>query len=144
MNNNLFRGLGVEIELLVPDNFLKIKETLTRIGIASRKDQILYQSCHILHKKDKTTEDEKSRYAILHFKELFILDGKENTLDDEDIARRNTIANLLEEWNLLKVVKPELIEDPVAPLSKIKILAHKEKNNWKLESKYTVGNKKGN
>lgn len=144
MNKDLFRGYGVEIELPDPESFLKIKETLTRIGISSKKDKILYQSCHILHKKDRSTTDEKSRYAIMHFKELFVLDGKSNNLDDEDIARRNTIVNLLEEWGLLTVTNPENIEDPVAPLSKIKILPHKEKAEWKLESKYTVGVKKGN
>lgn len=144
MNENLFRGHGVEIELPDPESFLKIKETLTRIGISSKKDKILYQSCHILHKKDRSTTDEKSRYAIMHFKELFILDGKSNNLDEDDLARRNTIVNLLEEWSLLKVINPKQIEDPVAPLSKIKILPHKEKESWRLESKYTVGVKKGN
>lgn len=143
MNENLFRGYGVEIELPDPESFLKIKETLTRIGISSKKDKILYQSCHILHKKDRTTEDEKSRYAIMHFKEMFILDGKSNTLEEDDIARRNTIVNLLEEWGLMKVVNPKQTEDPVAPLSKIKILPHKEKASWSLQSKYTVGIKKG-
>lgn len=144
MNENLFRGYGVEIELPEPESFLKVKETLTRIGISSKKDNILYQSCHILHKKDRSTPDENSRYAIMHFKELFILDGKSNNLDDEDIARRNTIVNLLEEWGLIRVVNPSQTEDPVAPLSKIKILPHKEKASWKLEAKYTVGTKKGN
>jgi len=143
MNENLFRGQGVEIELPDPESFLKIKETLTRIGISSKKDNTLYQSCHILHKKDRTDAEDKSRYAIMHFKELFILDGKSDTLAEEDIGRRNTIVNLLEEWGLLKVVYPEQTEDPVAPLSKIKILPHKEKSNWSLQSKYTVGLKKG-
>jgi hypothetical protein len=137
MDQKLFRGQGVEIELLVPDNFLKIKETLTRIGIASRRDKTLFQSCHILHKRDKATDE--SRYAILHFKEMFILDSKQNNLDDEDIARRNTIVNLLEEWKLLKIVNPKQTEDPVAPLSKIKIIAFKDKDSWTLESKYTIG-----
>jgi hypothetical protein len=144
MNENLFRGYGVEIQLPDPESFLKIKETLTRIGISSKKDKILYQSCHILHKKDRSTPVETSRYAIMHFKEMFILDGKSNNLEDDDVARRNTIVNLLEEWGLLKVVHPEQIEDPVAPLSKIKILPHKEKASWTLQSKYTVGVKKGN
>jgi hypothetical protein len=142
MEINLFRGQGIEIKLPTPDSFLKIKETLTRIGIASRKDKILYQSCNILHKKDKETNE--SRYAILHFKELFILDGKVNNLEDDDVARRNTIVNLLEEWNLLEIVEHEKAEDPVAPLSKIKIIAFKEKGQWYLQSKYTVGLKKGN
>lgn len=143
MNENLFRGCGVEIELPDSESFLKVKETLTRIGISSKKDNILYQSCHLLHKKDRSTDTEKSRYAIMHFKEMFILDGKSNTLDDDDIARRNTIANLLEEWGLLKVVHPTQTEDPVAPLSKIKILPYKEKASWRLEQKYTIGVKKG-
>jgi hypothetical protein len=145
MNKNLFRGCGVEIELPDPQSFLKIKETLTRIGISSKKDNILWQSCHLLHKKDRTTEVEISRYAIMHFKEMFILDGKSNTLDDDDIARRNTIVNLLEEWGLLKVVNPKQTEDPVATLNKIKILPHKEKASWRLESKYSIGTfKRGN
>lgn len=141
METNLFRGRGVEIKLPSPDSFLKIKETLTRIGIASRKDKILYQSCNILHKRDKETDE--SRYAILHFKELFILDGKHDNLDEEDIARRNTISNLLEEWGLLEILEPEKSEHPIAPLSKIKILPFKEKENWNLQSKYAVGVKKG-
>lgn len=134
MEKDIFRGVGVEINLPTPDNFLKIKETLTRIGIASKKDMKLYQSCHILHKQ--------GRYSILHFKELFILDGKENNLTDEDIARRNTIVNLLEEWNLLSVVDAASIEDPVAALSQIKILSHKEKSDWELVSKYNIGKKR--
>jgi hypothetical protein len=132
---DIFRGVGVEIELPKPDNFLKVKETLTRIGIASRKERKLYQSCHILHKQ--------GRYAILHFKELFILDGKENNFIDEDKARRNTIVNLLEEWELIKVLNSSMTEDPVAPLSQIKILSHKEKGTWELSSKYNIGKKKG-
>jgi hypothetical protein len=134
MEKDLFRGVGVEITLPNPDNFLKIKETLTRIGIASKKEKKLYQSCHILHKQ--------GHYSILHFKELFILDGKENTFADEDRARRNTIINLLEEWDLLKIVNPEKSEDPVAPLSQIKILSHKEKDGWILEPKYNIGKRK--
>ena len=132
---DIFRGVGVEITLPKPDNFLKIKETLTRVGIASRKERKLYQSCHILHKQ--------GRYVILHFKELFIIDGKDNNFTDEDKARRNTIINLLEEWDLLGVVDSSKIEDPVAPLSQIKILSHKEKDTWVLESKYNIGKKKG-
>lgn len=132
---DIFNGVGIEIELPNPDNFLKIKETLTRIGIASRKEKTLYQSCHILHKQ--------GRYVILHFKELFILDGKENSFTDEDKARRNTIVNLLAEWELLKVINTSKVEDPIAPLSHIKVLSHKEKNNWSLQSKYNIGKKKG-
>lgn len=132
---DIFQGVGVEIELPSPENFLKIKETLTRIGIASRKDKKLYQSCHILHKQ--------GRYVILHFKELFILDGKENNFADEDKARRNTIVNLLEEWGLIKVLDSNKVQDPIAPLSHIKVLSHREKNDWELTSKYNIGKKKG-
>jgi hypothetical protein len=132
---DIFHGVGVEIELPIPENFLKIKETLTRIGIASRKDKKLYQSCHILHKQ--------SRYVILHFKELFILDGKENNFTEEDKGRRNTIVNLLEEWDLVKVIDSSKAQDPVAPLSHIKVLSHKEKDQWELTSKYNIGKKKG-
>lgn len=132
---DIFRGTGIEITLSKPDDFLKIKETLTRVGIASRKEKKLYQSCHILHKQ--------GRYAILHFKELFILDGKENNFTDEDEARRNTVVNLLEEWGLMKVVDPSSVEDPIAPLNQIKVLSHKEKGDWLLESKYSIGKKKG-
>lgn len=132
---DIFHGVGIEIELPNPDNFLKIKETLTRIGIASRKEKKLYQSCHILHKQ--------GRYVILHFKELFILDGKENNFTDEDKGRRNTVVNLLEEWELLKVVDGDNVQDPIAPLSHIKVLSHKEKSQWELCSKYNIGKKKG-
>jgi len=130
---DIFKGVGVEIQLPTPDSFLKVKETLTRIGISSRKEKKLYQSCHILHKQ--------GRYSILHFKELFILDGKNNTFTDEDRARRNTIVNLLEEWELIKVANPQESQDPVAPLNQIKILSHKEKDNWILEAKYNIGKK---
>lgn len=123
----------VEVELPASDAFLKVKETLTRIGVASRKEKTLYQSCHILHKQGK--------YYIVHFKELFMLDGKTNNFDEEDMGRRNTIVNLLEEWELVKTVDPAKIEDPVAPLSQIKILAHKEKNEWNLVPKYSIGRK---
>jgi hypothetical protein len=124
----------VEVLLLNDENFLKIKETLTRIGIASRKDKKIYQSCHILHKQGK--------YYIVHFKELFMLDGKINNFDDEDKSRRNTIVNLLEEWNLIKTVDPASIQEPVAPLSQIKILSHKEKGDWELVAKYSIGKKR--
>lgn len=122
----------LEIKLFDPDGFLKIKETLTRIGIASKKEKILYQSCHILHKKGK--------YYITHFKELFNLDGKCDFVPQEDIARRNTIASLLEEWELLYVVNPpDDIDENYVPINTIKILSHKEKDLWKLISKYSVG-----
>jgi hypothetical protein len=124
----------VEVTLPSQDSFLKVKETLTRIGVASKKDKILYQSCHILHKQ--------GRYYIVHFKELFILDGKTNTLSDEDMARRNTIVNLLEEWGLVKAVNAEKVQDPVAPLSQIKVLPHKEKDEWSLVAKYSIGKRK--
>lgn len=130
---NIIESL-VEVELPSQDSFLKVKETLTRIGVASKKDKILYQSCHILHKQGK--------YYIVHFKELFILDGKANTLAEEDRARRNTIVNLLEEWGLVKTVKPERVQDPVAPLSQVKVLPHKEKDEWTLTAKYTIGKRK--
>jgi hypothetical protein len=130
---NIIESL-VEVELPSQDSFLKVKETLTRIGVASKKDKILYQSCHILHKQGK--------YYIVHFKELFILDGKANELSDEDKARRNTIVNLLEEWGLVKTVKPEVIQDPVAPLSQVKVLPHKEKDEWTLTAKYSIGKRK--
>jgi hypothetical protein len=123
----------VEVLLLHDENFLKIKETLTRIGIASRKDKKIYQSCHILHKQGK--------YYIVHFKELFMLDGKINNFDEEDKARRNTIVNLLEEWKLIKTVDPASTQ-ALAPLSQIKILAHKEKGDWELVAKYSIGKKR--
>ena len=122
----------VEIELHNDEGFLKIKETLTRIGVASRKDKKLYQSCHILHKQ--------GRYYIVHFKELFMLDGKINNFDDDDKARRNTIVNLLDEWGLLRLVEPEKSKEPTAPMSQIKILPFKEKGDWTLTPKYNIGN----
>ena len=131
---DIFRGVGVEVTLPTPDSFLKIKETLTRIGISSRKDKKLLQSCHILHKK--------GRYSILHFKELFILDGKHNTFTEEDHARRNTIVNLLEEWELVKIVDAEKTKDPVASLNQIKIISYKEKDDWELTVKYNIGTSK--
>lgn len=134
MNNDIFNGKGVEIRLGEEDDFLKVKETLTRIGVASRKDKILYQSCHILHKQ--------GRYALVHFKELFELDGKSSNFSDEDKGRRNTIAKLLEDWGLVKIVEPNDIKHPKAPLSQIKILPFKEKNEWTLEAKYSIGKKK--
>ena len=123
----------VEVTLKEPDDFLKIKETLTRIGIASRKDKILYQSCHILHKQ--------KRYYIVHFKELFALDGKPTDFSDTDEGRRNTIINLLAEWGLLTIVNPESTKDPITPLNQIKILSYKEKNDWNLVTKYNIGKK---
>jgi len=121
----------VEVKLNNEDDFLKIRETLTRIGVSSQKSKTIYQSCHILHKQGK--------YYITHFKELFALDGKPNNFGDEDKARRNTIANLLAEWGLVTLVDKEKSNDPVAPLSQIKILPYKEKKEWNLEPKYNLG-----
>jgi hypothetical protein len=121
----------VEVSLPQTDDFLKVKETLTRIGVASRKERKLYQSCHILHKKGK--------YYIVHFKELFILDGKQSSFSEEDRARRNTVVNLLAEWGLVKIMDESVTQDPVAPLSQIKILPHKEKKDWELVPKYNIG-----
>jgi hypothetical protein len=132
--NDIFSGKGIEIRLGEEDDFLKVKETLTRIGVASRKDKILYQSCHILHKQ--------GRYALVHFKELFELDGKASNFSDEDKGRRNTIATLLEDWGLVKIVESDDAKTPKAPLSQIKILPFKEKNDWVLEAKYSIGKKK--
>ena len=121
----------LEVELKEPDDFLKIRETLSRIGVASRKDKVLYQSGHILHKQGK--------YFIVHFKELFALDGKQTNLSENDIARRNTISRLLSDWGLVKI-KGET--DPAAPLSQIKIISFKDKNDWTLETKYNIGKKR--
>ena len=127
-------GTMIEVELVNEDDFLKVRETLTRIGIASRKDMTLYQSCHILHKQGK--------YYIVHFKELFALDGKPTNFDEADISRRNTIANLISEWGLVKLVDPSKSEDPISPLSQIKVLPHKDKDTWNLVAKYNIGRKK--
>ena len=124
----------VEVMIGEEEDFLKIKETLTRIGVASRKEKKLYQSCHILHKQGK--------YYIVHFKELFALDGKPTNFSDEDIGRRNTIALLLEEWGLIKIVEKEICEKVKTPLSQIKILPFKEKSDWELVAKYNIGRKK--
>lgn len=124
----------IEVKLQEPDDFLKVKETLSRIGIASKKDKTLYQSCHILHKQ--------SKYYIVHFKELFLLDGKKSDFTEEDKARRNTISNLLHEWELLDLVDEKKSENPTSPLSQIKIITHKEKGEWTLVAKYTLGKSK--
>ena len=126
----------IEVTLREQEDFLKVRETLTRIGVASRKDKSLYQSCHILHKQGK--------YYIVHFKELFALDGKPTDFTEEDIGRRNTITNLLAEWNLVSIVESNMnsTSQPVTPLSQIKIISHKEKNEWDLIAKYTIGKKK--
>ena len=124
----------VEVRIKNDDDFLKIRETLTRIGVASRKDKTIYQSCHILHKQ--------GRYYIVHFKELFALDGKPSNFGDEDKGRRNTIANLVAEWGLVELVEPVKSSEPIAPLSQIKVLPHKEKDEWNLVAKYNIGKKK--
>ena len=123
----------VEVTLNEPDDFLKVRETLTRIGVASRKEKKLYQSCHILHKQ--------GRYYIVHFKELFALDGKTANLTQNDVQRRNRITQLLSDWGLITIVNDETITD-IAPLNQIKVLAYKEKGEWELESKYNIGKKK--
>jgi len=123
----------VEVTLSEPDDFLKVRETLTRIGVASRKEKKLYQSCHILHKQ--------GRYYIVHFKELFALDGKRANLTLNDVQRRNRITQLLVDWELISVTKPDAIED-VSPLNQIKVIAYKEKDEWTLEAKYNIGKKK--
>ena len=124
----------VEVTLNNPDDFLKVRETLTRIGVASKKEKTLYQSCHILHKQ--------GRYYIVHFKELFALDGKPSNITESDVARRNTIIKLLKEWELVEILQPDLIENPVAPISQIKVLPFKDKEEWELTAKYNIGKKK--
>ena len=124
----------VEIRLKQPDDFLKVNEPLTRIGVASKKDKTLYQSCHILHKQ--------SRYYIVHFKELFMLDGKPSNFSDNDAARRNTIVNLLAEWDLVQIVDNDKVKENIVPINQLKIISFKEKDEWNLVAKYNIGNKK--
>ena len=126
----------VEVRLKQEDDFLKVRETLTRIGVASRRDRTIYQSCHILHKQ--------GRYYIVHFKELFALDGKPSNFGDEDRGRRNTIANLIAEWGLIQLVDPQKSVEPIAPLSQIKVLPFREKDEWNLVAKYNIGKKPQN
>ena len=121
----------VEVTFPEKDDFLKIRETLSRIGVASKKEKELFQSCHILHKRGK--------YYIVHFKELFKLDGKQTNFDESDVARRNTIVDLLRQWSLVKVLDPNKINEPRAPLSQIKVIPYKEKEQWKLTQKYSIG-----
>lgn len=132
ININIDGYNPLEIQLVNVDDFLKVRETLTRIGVASRKDQTLYQSCHILHKQ--------GRYFIVHFKELFALDGKHADLSTNDIQRRNTVAHLLEDWGLVEIIDPALYED-FAPISQIKVLSFGEKKDWNLVTKYNIGKK---
>ena len=133
MNDTLIEAM-VEVKLNEPDDFLQVRETLTRIGIASRKEKTLFQSCHILHKQGK--------YYIVHFKELFALDGKPTNFTENDTARRNSIANLLSEWELITLVEPDKSAEPTVPLSQLKILSFKEKDEWDLTPKYNIGNKR--
>jgi hypothetical protein len=131
--SNVLESL-VEVKLKTEDDFLKVRETLTRIGIASPKDRKLYQSCHILHKR--------GQYYIVHFKELFALDGKPSNFSEEDKGRRNSIANLLEDWELVKIVDQKRVQDPLTPINQIKIISHKEKDDWELVTKYNIGKKR--
>jgi len=132
LDNNWHPEKMLEVQLKEPDDFLKVRETLTRIGVASRKDKKLFQSCHILHKQ--------GRYFIVHFKELFALDGKEANLTDNDTERRNTIAQLLGDWGLIAIINNTVAEKK-APLSQIKVLSFKEKGDWDLQAKYNIGKK---
>ncbi len=125
----------IEVRLKQPDDFLKVRETLTRIGVASRSENKLYQSCHILHKQ--------GRYYIVHFKELFLLDGKESNFSDNDVQRRNKITKLLSDWGLIEIVNETLVED-ASSISQIKIIPYKEKGEWELVPKYSIGSKKTN
>ena len=133
MSENIIDSM-IEVRLKEADDFLKVRETLTRIGIASRKDKTLFQSCHILHKQGK--------YYIVHFKELFALDVKASNFSENDKARRNTIANLLAEWELISLADAGKTEEPIVPLSQLKILSFKEKDEWELTPKYNIGNKR--
>lgn len=130
-DEDIFDGLGVEINLKNKEDFLKVKETLTRIGVSSKKEKKLFQSCHILHKR--------GRYAIMHFKEMFLLDGLESDISDDDIARRNTIVRLLVEWNLIEATDPEEYKEPQISLARLKIIPHKDKQEWQLIPKYHIG-----
>jgi hypothetical protein len=123
----------VEVTLNEQDDFLKVRETLTRIGVSSRKEKVLYQSCHILHKQGK--------YYIVHFKELFALDGKPSNISENDVQRRNAIAKLLEEWGLVKILNPRIMENNIAPLHQIKIISFRDKDDWELIPKYNIGKK---
>jgi hypothetical protein len=130
-DEDIFRGLGIEIKLKTEDDFLKVRETLTRMGIISFAKKSLYQSCHILHKR--------GRYSIFHFKEMFVLDNRKSTLDETDIARRNTIANMLESWGLVEIIDKEKAKSPVCGPGEVRVISHKEKENWNLIAKYSIG-----
>jgi len=128
---DIFEGLGVEVQLKTEEDFLKVKETLTRIGVSSKQDKRLYQSCHILHKR--------GRYAIMHFKEMFILDGLESDMSVDDLGRRNTIVKLLVDWGLVNAVDSAKFAEPQLSLARLKIIPHKEKKDWQLIPKYHIG-----
>jgi hypothetical protein len=131
MTEDIFEGLGVEVKLQKEEDFLKVKETLTRIGVSSKTEKKLYQSCHILHKR--------GRYAIMHFKEMFVLDGLESDMSSDDLGRRNTIVKLLVEWGLVEAVDPVKYQQPQLSLARLKIIPHKEKKEWTLVPKYHIG-----
>jgi hypothetical protein len=131
MTEDIFEGLGVEVTLKTEEDFLKIKETLTRVGVSSKKENKLYQSCHILHKR--------GRYAIMHFKEMFILDGLESDMSTDDLGRRNTIVRLLTEWGLITPINPDKYKEPQLSLARLKIIPHKDKSSWDLIPKYHIG-----
>ena len=131
-DEDIFQGLGVEIKLKSEDDFLKVRETLTRMGVSARKEKKLYQSCHILHKR--------GRYAIIHFKELFELDGLDSNISENDIGRRNAITNLLDEWGLLTILESFEDDEPMSKAGQIKIISYKDKNDWELIPKYHIGN----
>ena len=128
---DIFEGLGVEVNLKTEEDFLKVKETLTRIGVSSKTEKKLYQSCHILHKR--------GRYAIMHFKEMFVLDGLDSDMSEDDLGRRNTIVKLLTEWGLINPIDPKRYADPQLSLARLKIIPHKEKKEWTLVPKYHIG-----
>jgi hypothetical protein len=130
-DDDIFDGLGVEIRLKNKEDFLKVKETLTRIGVSSKKDKKLFQSCHILHKR--------GRYAIMHFKEMFLLDGLDSDISDDDTARRNTIVRLLVEWGLVEAIDSDEYAEPQLSLARLKIIPHNQKNEWQLIPKYHIG-----
>ena len=131
MTEDIFEGLGVEVNLKTEEDFLKVKETLTRIGVSSKKENKLYQSCHILHKR--------GRYAIMHFKEMFILDGLDSDMSTDDLGRRNTIVKLLTEWGLINPINPDKYKEPQLSLARLKIIPHKDKSSWDLIPKYNIG-----
>ena len=132
-SEDLFKGLGIRVRLKQPDDFLKVRETLTRIGVASERTKTLYQSCHILHKRGE--------YAICHFKEMFVFDGKDSTIDDEDLDRRDTIANLLASWGLVELLDPLESDFPRTDMSLVKIIPFRDRADWNLERKYNLGKK---